>query len=63
MGKGKDTPCKGGDDCTSEKHLCKVAKRADKEMISQLTRDARYVCRKCGREAHDEANLCKPVKN
>lgn len=62
MGKGKDTPCKGGEDCTREEHLCKVAKRADQEMIRQLTRNARYVCRKCGRSAHDEVNLCKPVK-
>ena len=62
MGKGKQTPCRGGEDCISEEHLCKIAKREDRELIRQLVRDARYVCSKCGRSAHDGANLCKPVK-
>ena len=62
MGKGKDKPCKGGDDCRSEDHLCRIAKREDMELLRQLVRDARFSCRKCGRSAHDEKNLCKPVK-
>jgi hypothetical protein len=62
MGKGNDTPCRGGDDCRDEDHLCRVAKRMDEKLIRELVRDSRFFCRKCGRAAHDEVNLCKPVK-
>ena len=61
-GRGRDNPCRGGEDCVSEEHLCRLAKREDEELIRRIVRDARYVCRKCGRSAHDEAHLCKPVK-
>ncbi len=27
----------------------------------KLVRDARFVCKKCGRAAKDEERLCKPV--
>jgi len=62
MGKEREKPCKGGDDCFSEAHLCKIAKQEDPDRIRQLVRDARFFCRKCGRAAHDEVNLCRPVK-
>jgi len=62
MGKGNDRPCRGGEDCNSEDHLCRVAKLEDAELIRQLVKDARFFCRKCGRAAHAEKNLCKPVK-
>jgi len=32
------------------------------EEYQELVRDARFVCRKCGRVAHREKNLCKPTK-
>jgi len=62
MGKGKDKPCRGGDDCTSEEHLCRIEKRGDMELLRQLGWDARFSCRKCGRSAHEEKNLCKPER-
>jgi len=62
MGKGDDKPCRGGDDCNSNDHLCRIAKREDMELLRQLVREVRFSCRKCGRAAHNEENLCKPVK-
>lgn len=62
MGKEHEQPCKGGDDCYDEKHLCKIAKGGDPEIIRPLVRNAVFFCRKCGRAAHDGANLCRPVK-
>ena len=62
MGKENDKPCRGGDDCSNEEHLCKVAKREDLELLRQLARDARFSCRKCGRSAHDQKNLCRPER-
>ena len=62
MGKHYDSDCKGGEDCSDEKHLCKVLKRNDLDSMRKLVRDAQYICRKCGRAAHDAANLCKPVE-
>ena len=45
------------------KTLC--AKKDElKESLSQykkLVRGARFICKKCGRAAHDEKRLCKPV--
>jgi len=61
MGKSKDKPC-SGDDCGNEDHLCRIAKRGDQGLLRQLARDARFLCRKCGREAHDVKNLCKPAR-
>jgi hypothetical protein len=62
MSKEREQPCKGGDDCSREAHLCKVAKRDDPELIRPLVRDARFFCRKCGRAAQVEVNLCRPMK-
>lgn len=62
MGKENDKPCRGGDDCSNEDHLCKIEKRGNLELVRQLARDARFSCSKCGRSAHDGKNLCKPGK-
>jgi hypothetical protein len=62
MGKERERPCRGGDDCDSESHLCKIARGEDPELIRPLVRNALFFCRKCGRAAHDEANLCRPMK-
>ena len=46
------------------KTLCKK-KDELKDSLSQykkLVRDARFICKKCGRAAYDEKNLCKPVE-
>jgi hypothetical protein len=32
------------------------------EEYLDLVRDARFVCKKCGRAAHKEKHLCKPAK-
>ncbi|NJD55103.1 MAG: hypothetical protein FIA94_01715 [Nitrospirae bacterium] len=62
MGKERDQPCKGGDDCTSDAHLCKIARQGDMDLIRQLVREPRFFCRKCGRAAREEVNLCRPAK-
>lgn len=48
----------------SGKSLCKLVK-ADAlehhwEKYLHLVENARFICRKCGRVANDEKNLCKP---
>jgi len=60
MGKENKGGCKGGDDCLSDEHLCRIAKRGDAELIKRLAKDPRFICLKCGRKAHDAANLCRP---
>ncbi len=62
MGKGNDKPCKGGDDCRNDDHLCRIEKRGDMELLRRLGNDARFSCRKCGRSAHEEKNLCKSAR-
>ncbi len=60
MGKKHDTGCPGGDDCRDNAHLCRVARNGDISCMKDLVRDAEYICRKCGRAARLESNLCKP---
>lgn len=60
MGKKYKNDCKGGEDCHDNNHLCKIAGRKDLNYVRDLVRDSRFVCRKCGRAAHNNANLCKP---
>jgi hypothetical protein len=62
MSKRYDSPCKGGDDCFDEGHLCKIVKQQNHEQIRQIVKDAEYFCRKCGRAAQKEIYLCKPLK-
>ena len=62
MGKKYLKECKGGEDCRNERHLCKIAGTNDDELIRTLVKEARYFCRKCGRSAHNETNLCKPIE-
>jgi hypothetical protein len=62
MGIGKDKPCRGGDGCSNEEHLCKIEKRGDLELLRQLGRNALFSCRKCGRAAYNGKNLCRPEK-
>jgi hypothetical protein len=39
-----------------------MVKHEDLEIIRPLVRNAMFFCRKCGRAAHDGANLCRPAK-
>jgi len=44
------------------KHLCDMAKRgADLETVKGLVRNPKFICKKCGRAAAKEENLCEPV--
>jgi len=61
MGKKYDTICKGGEDCYEERHLCKIVKRNDFDLVRELIKDTRYFCGKCGRSSHDAENLCRPM--
>jgi hypothetical protein len=49
-----------------EMHLCYLAnlgyQMQDTEDYRQLVRDAKYVCKVCGRAAADKMNLCQPKK-
>jgi len=44
-------------------HLCDMAERGEVslESMKALTRNAKFICRKCGRVAAKEVNLCEPV--
>ena len=47
------------------KALCKWSKSKyikDLDKLRDIVKDARYVCKDCGRVAHDKKWLCKPVK-
>jgi hypothetical protein len=49
---------------SKEKTLCELKKDCLKENpqdYKKLVRDARFLCKKCGRVARDEERLCKPV--
>lgn len=56
MGDGKES--KHGRD----QHLCKLVKRDDFEQLRKLVKDAAYFCKKCGRAAREQDNLCDPSR-
>lgn len=44
------------------KHLCDMAERgADLQAVKDLVRNPKFICKKCGRAAAKEENLCEPV--
>ncbi len=47
-----------------ENHLCKlvIGDQADIESIKPLVRNAKYVCKTCGRAAANSENLCNPTQ-
>ncbi len=48
-----------------KKALCKLCKedclKDGFEEYVELVKDALYICKKCGRSAKNDKNLCKPV--
>ncbi len=42
--------------------LCKIVASGDFDRVKEIVKDAEYYCRKCGRAAQLEENLCKPAK-
>ena len=44
-------------------HLCDLAEAGNVtlEQMKALTRDPKFICKKCGRAAASEDNLCEPV--
>jgi hypothetical protein len=65
MGIVRKTSVEG--DSMSSQTLCELIEekkylKKHFEEYRELVRDARFVCRKCGRVAHREKNLCKPTK-
>ena len=44
-------------------HLCEICQRGDCTLaqFKALVRDPNFICRKCGRVAANEENLCEPV--
>lgn len=49
-----------------EKHLCYLANlhfhQSNWQEYKHMVKDARYVCKECGRSAADKHQLCKPAK-
>lgn len=44
------------------KHLCDMTKRGvDLNTYKELVKDPKFICKKCGRAAAKEENLCEPV--
>ena len=59
----KDThSCKGDSDCHEENHLCKIVTRDEFDRVREIVKDVRYYCKRCGRAAHKEENLCRPSR-
>lgn len=53
---------KGAPHLGHSKHLCDmVLKGADLETYKNLVKDPKFICKKCGRAAAKEENLCEPV--
>jgi transcription elongation factor Elf1 len=44
-------------------HLCKMCESGGctLEQVKALVKDAKFICKKCGRTAVKEENLCEPV--
>jgi hypothetical protein len=44
-------------------HLCDMAERGQisLDQMKDLVKDAKYICKKCGRVAAKAENLCEPV--
>ena len=49
-------------DKLSGKKLCKLADKGDMDALIALAKDARYICKKCGRVSSQKRNVCKPVE-
>jgi len=50
-------------DCCSKKHLCELmAERDSFDAVKEAAKNARYICKACGRAAYAEETLCVPVK-
>jgi len=60
MGTKHSEECKGGEDCHDNMHLCKIVGKKDFDLLRDLVKESMYLCRKCGRTARNELNLCKP---
>jgi hypothetical protein len=49
-----------------EKHLCYLSNigfpQSNTKAYKELVKNAKYLCKACGRVAANEQNLCKPVK-
>ena len=55
--------CQGANHCADSTHLCRIVARSkDMDKVRKLVKDASYICRKCGRVARNNLNLCKPSK-
>ena len=43
-------------------HLCDMAKRGVAlQVVKDLVKNPKFICKKCGRAAAKEENLCEPV--
>ena len=42
------------------KRLCRLFEKKGAEGLRGLVQDPRFICRRCGRAAREEENLCKP---
>jgi hypothetical protein len=56
------TKCKGGDNCHEANHLCRIVIQGDFGRVKEIVRDAQFYCKKCGRAARLEENLCDPSR-
>ena len=54
--------CKGAVECHAVNHLCRIIVSGDLGRVKKLVKDAQYYCKRCGRAAKSETNLCKPSK-
>ncbi len=45
-----------------DEHMCMLlAKKTDVEALKPIVRDAKFICKNCGRAAAEAERLCAPV--
>ncbi|MHB8764388.1 MAG: hypothetical protein ACYDA8_08655 [Deferrisomatales bacterium] len=54
--------CHSSEHHHEENHLCRIAAKHDLERVKKIVKDAQFFCKRCGRAANDEKNLCDPSK-
>ena len=48
--------------CRNGRHMCQIVREPNGlEEVKELSRDAKYICGRCGRVSSDERYLCVPV--
>ena len=45
----------------NEPTMCDLAEEKEFEKMRELSKDAKWICKECGRVANDKSRLCEPI--